>query len=262
VAKFQVGERVKLRSGRFGTILAVLIDSSMAMNARYRVDMEPGHQLIGVNGLDVMELLPQPGALPPNVARAVRGIDAFARWPAMHAAMLDVDEALVVAGVQYVVQGSAAALLHGASVSQMPGDIDICVDRLQLARDALVAPLFAPRDGGSALVRKYAHQNGTEIDVVDAGEFGVNLARRSSVQGVWILSLDETLTSILLRPEIRRKEMEAFNSLILLKGAQLSAAQREAVVTGVRRRFPGTITTWQGVVDAARGANAGLNLGI
>jgi len=64
VANFQLGERVRLRSGKIGVIEKVLVDHPLAMNVRFRVAMEPNHQIIGVNGIDVMEALP--GRVPPS----------------------------------------------------------------------------------------------------------------------------------------------------------------------------------------------------
>jgi len=83
MAYYAVNDRVKLRSGRIGAITRILLDHLMAMNCRCQVAMEPGRELIGVNGLDVMERLKAMNQLPPNVQHASSGISAFSQWPKM-----------------------------------------------------------------------------------------------------------------------------------------------------------------------------------
>jgi hypothetical protein len=255
MAHYAVNDRVKLRSGRVGTITRILLDSPMAMNCRYQVAMEPGRELIGINGLDVMERLTAMNNLPPHVQHASSGIMAFSKWPNMYKALREVDELLIIAGVKYVLQGSSAAILHGASVSVAPGDLDVCVGNLLAAKQALENAKYSKLPNSSHAVAKFLHPNQTEIDIVMAEEFGVNINRRTAVQGVWILTLVETLTSILLRPEIRQKEIEAFNSLILLKHESLTLNEREQVVKGVRIFSRGRIDTWDTVLTTAQDAN-------
>ncbi len=256
MALYAVNDRIKLRSGRTGTITRVLLDHALAMNCRYQVAMEPGREVIGVNGLDVMERVKPLNQLPPHVQHASSGIIAFSKWPNMYRALRDLDELLVVANVKHVLQGSAAAILHGASVSVAPGDLDMCVDKMLPARDALIRARYKSLPKSSASVAKFQHPNGTDIDIVMASEFGVNIDRRTAVQGVWILTLVETITSILLRPEIRPKEIEAFNSLILLKGDSLSLPERDEVVKRARAFAQGRAKTWDDVVRMAKEANA------
>ena len=57
MANFRVGERVRLRSGKCGTINRIVLDHPMAHLTRYQVAMEPNGQLILINGVDVVELL-------------------------------------------------------------------------------------------------------------------------------------------------------------------------------------------------------------
>lgn len=263
MALYNVGERVKLRSGRVATIRRVLLDSPMPTNARYQVAMEPGIQLIGINGLDIIERLPSVEHLPPNARNASLGlgVKAFQQWPNMHRVLLDIDEIMVLSRVKYVLQGSAAAVLHGASISKPPGDLDICVDNLLSASQALNPPQFQPA-GGSFAVKKFCHATGVDVDIVMAAEFGVNIDRRSSIQGAWVLSLTETLCSILRRPEIREKEIEAFNSLILLKGNALTSIDKQAVVKAVTTFTKGQTTSWGGIVEMAKAANTKFKWGI
>lgn len=262
MARYAVGDRVKLRSGRIGTVLEVTPDHPMAMNCRYKIAMEPGHTNIGVNGLDVLERLTPLGQLPTNVQNASRGIVAFAQWPLMFRALQDVDEALTLARVRHVLQGSAAAILHGSSVKEAPGDLDVCVDNLRLAVAALIARNYVVLPNASHAVAKFRHPNGTDVDIVWAEEFGVNIDRRSMVQGVWVLTLVETITSILLRPEIRQKEIDAFNSLLLLRGNELSVQDRAQVVAKARSFTGGRVKTWDDVMNLAQEANVHFKMGL
>lgn len=262
MASYSIGDRVKLRSGRIATVLEVIVDHPMAMNCRYKVAMEPGHNIIGVNGLDILEPVTPLGQLPANVQHAARGIVAFAQWPLMYRALQDVDELLTLAGVRHVLQGSAAAILHGSSVNEAPGDLDICVDNLRLAIGALTARNYPALPDASHAVAKFRHPNGTDIDIVMAAEFGVNIERRTMVQGVWILTLVETITSILLRPKTRQKEIDAFNSLLLLRGNELTTQERAQVVGGARNFTGGRVNTWDDVMALAREANVHFKMGI
>jgi hypothetical protein len=262
MANFFKGDRVKLRSGRIGTILDVITDHPMAMHCCYMVSMEPGHTKIRVNGLDILSRVTPLGNLPTNVQNASRGLVAFASWPNMFRALQDVDEALVLAHVNYVLQGSAAAILHGASVSVAPGDLDVCVGNLMAAREALAAKGFQPQPNSSHAVAKFRHPNGTDIDIVMAAEFGVNITRRTLIQGAWVLTLVETITSILLRPEIRQKEVEAFNSLLLLRGNELSPEDRVQVVNRAKAFTGGRVKTWDEAVNLAQEANKHFKMGI
>ena len=262
MAQYGVGDRVKLRSGRIATVLEVTLDHPMAMNCRYKVAMEPGHSNIGVNGLDVLERVTPLAQLPTNVQNASRGIVAFAQWPLMFRALQDVDEALTLAHVKHVLQGSAAAILHGSSVKEAPGDLDVCVDNLRLAKEALTSRNYAILPNASHAVAKFRHPNGTEIDLVMAEEFGVNIDRRTMVQGVWILTLVETITSILLRPEIRQKEIDAFNSLLLLRGNELTEPERAQVVSRARAFTNGRVKNWTELMALAQEANVHFKMGI
>lgn len=261
MANYKVGQRIKLRSGRMGTIRTVLIDSSIAQIARYQVAMEPGRELIGVNGLDVLEILTPVDKLPPNVHDAALSIRAFASWRQMNMALRDLDEIMCSAKVKYVLQGSSAALLHGAVAPEIPDDLDVCVDNLFQAAQALTAPTFLPRPGGTHAVHKFSHSNGTKIDVVLGPEFGVNIGARTSVQGVWVLTLLETLIGILIRPEQRAKEYHAFNSLILLKGNLLTPPEKAKLLTTIKNMRNMSLT-WDQLVELAKKANTHFKLGV
>src|SRR5271157_2188340 len=60
MATYKVGQMVLLRSGKSGEIKRVLIDHPEPHLTRYQVAMEPSGQLIGINGIDVMQTLLQP----------------------------------------------------------------------------------------------------------------------------------------------------------------------------------------------------------
>lgn len=59
MADFKPGQRVRLRNGKTAVITKVLVaNSPLATDTRYQVAIEPIHQVIGVNGLEIMEALP------------------------------------------------------------------------------------------------------------------------------------------------------------------------------------------------------------
>jgi hypothetical protein len=58
---FGIGQMVQLRSGKTGRIRQILVPNSMAHLCRYQVALEPGGQLIGINGVEIMgEIRSQP----------------------------------------------------------------------------------------------------------------------------------------------------------------------------------------------------------
>lgn len=240
----KVNDRVELRSGKTGVIRAIRAHGPLEHQIDYQVALEPGQQPmpLWVKGIDVIKVLPPVAGLNPHLARVVTGTGPFAAWPAMNAALHDISSIFGADGIQWAIQGSAAAVLHGAVVTEMPGDFDVLVDNLQKARGALAKPgfpglrtgptLFVEQSGSWGAVWKYRHRNLTDVDVVKADEFGMNLSLRTSVAGIWVLTLAESLIGILLRlkREVRKKDAEAFASLVALKGGTLSSAEKLKIV--------------------------------
>ncbi len=276
MALYPVGSRVRLKSGKLGSINSIIADRQEPADTFYEIILEPDGARIRLDGLHIDAALPTLGALPPNIRDAARGVRAFSEWPKIFTAMSDIDGALCAARqagaggsrytIKYVLQGSSAAVLHGASVSTAPGDLDICValkDR-PAARQALLDLGCKSLGTSTTLVGKYCHPNGAMIDLVDASEFGINLETRCCVQGVWTLPVFDTLLCILLRiqltREARQKDQEAFNSLIIQKGHALSEAQQDRIVKKAQT-LGFKITSWQGIVDMAQQANIQLKLG-
>jgi len=64
------------------------------------------------------------------------------------------------------------------------------------------------------------------------------------------------------RASIRPKEIEAFKSLILLRGDTLSLPERQQVVNPVRSFSRDAIKTWEEVMQRAQEANVRFKLGI
>jgi hypothetical protein len=59
MANRHIGEHVKLRSGKYGRIRAILQQAPLAMNCRYQVLLDGTTKLIGINGLDILEKTPE-----------------------------------------------------------------------------------------------------------------------------------------------------------------------------------------------------------
>lgn len=270
---FQVGDRVELRSGRTARITRIPGGIVSPHLAQYEVALEPaGGQLpVKVSVVDIIRTL---SPLAPLAAQAASGLGPFVRWPALNRAIHDVDLLFGAHRVVYAIQGSAAALIHGAVVSQAPADVDFLVANLADALRALgssvpgVSATFT-QVGQYMAVRKFRHASGpdtVDIDVAMGMEFGIDPAHRSAVQNVWVLTLAETLMSLLLRPERRRKEAEAFASLVVLKGGQLSPDDRERIRARLHADLPhglkANAATWDGVTAFCRDQAATLALGL
>jgi hypothetical protein len=138
------------------------------------------------------------------------------------------DLSLALDGLVWAVQGSYAAVLHGAPIEA--GDIDVLVKDVPTALNALFIGGFH-LEGGTLLVYKLKHRNDTDIDLVSTGggDFGIDPANRVSMGGVYVMNLCEVLKSLLMRPKRRDKDVIAFIWLVLHKGDTLDEQQRESI---------------------------------
>ena len=60
MANYHVGQMVLLRSGKRGVIKQVIQDHTMAYLTTYQIAIEPSEQLLGVNGLDILDVWKSP----------------------------------------------------------------------------------------------------------------------------------------------------------------------------------------------------------
>ncbi|HEV2863606.1 MAG TPA: hypothetical protein VGX48_21515 [Pyrinomonadaceae bacterium] len=148
----------------------------------------------------------------------------------LDAAVADLDRILLGAGIQYVIQGSMAQAMHGAGLKAVPGDIDVLVPNPKGAGTALTqSGLFTLQSNGM-LVTKVRHTaTQVMVDLVQNEDFGMSQASVAVVNGKRVLSVFETLRSLLLRPEKRQKDHISFISLLVQKGDELSQQEKATI---------------------------------
>lgn len=141
---------------------------------------------------------------------------------------------LSAAKIKYAVQGSMAQAMHGATLLQNPGDIDILVPSPNAALLILVGSGDFKANGGSMLVKKVEHvATGIELDLAQIEDFGMTGAMSSVTekQGAAVLSLYETVKSLLLRAEKRKKDGVALSSLLRQRGNELTEKEKNDIVS-------------------------------
>jgi hypothetical protein len=146
---------------------------------------------------------------------------------AMPMAAADLDAVLSASHQKYAIQGSYAARIHGAPVDA--GDIDVLVKDLRSSLAALLASKKFKDKGGSFAVKKLQHWRGAAIDLVMADEFGMPIQNIVTIDNVAVMNLYEVLLSLLLRPEKRKKDQDAFIWLVLNKGNTLSSQEQQKI---------------------------------
>ena len=235
----------------------------MALWARYQVAMESPYKLIGVDGLEVVEVLGFVPTITISSPQIVRGL------PEMNTAVVDLNGALAGLGIEYAIQGSCAAYMRGANMSSPPGDIDVLANKLINAEKALIASgRFDSCGGGTMLVKKLKHKNGTPIDLGDSQDL-LPLWKSGKVGGVPVFTIPEVLVSLLLRPETREKEITAFASLLLANESQLTEPDKKSIQEAariqegrMRKTSPANLPLmeWVVIVDNAKKAAAQYKL--
>ena len=133
-----------------------------------------------------------------------------------------------------------------------PADVDVLIkDNLFLKAKLLLSQgKFCPSKGGSMLVFKCRHDNGTMFDLVQSGEFGMPIDHSSQIGGICVLDLFEILTSLLLRQEIRTKDKQAFATLIVGAGDRLTTDQKEKILARSSRMCK--VASWEALVGWAK----------
>lgn len=149
---------------------------------------------------------------------------------------------MALAGVNYVIQGSYAAILQGGDPGVAPGDVDIAVDDPSAAWGAFDADgAFEMVTGSDAIrgVQKAKHiETEVEIDIVMGNpkyvEFGIHTGMAEDVAGMKVLDLFNTLQSLFLRAgygeAMRAKDRESARKMITERGDELDGVQQKQII--------------------------------
>ena len=167
------------------------------------------------------------------------------RMTSLDQALSDLHAALTGAGLTYAVQGSMAQAMHGAGLMEVPGDIDVLVRGVAGAARAAIASTNFKNEQPGPLVYKVKHiATGIIVDIVDGEDFGMNNVTTTQIDGRSVLSIFDTLLSLLTRPGRRLKDHISFISLLVPKADMLTVTQKEILA-----RTAGM--SWQQLYDAA-----------
>jgi hypothetical protein len=147
----------------------------------------------------------------------------------------DIHDVLTAVNIAYAVQGSMAQAMHGAGLIAIPGDVDILVPSPKTAALAALKSGKFSDAGAGLLVAKVKHiATQVVVDLVANEDFGMSKAGVTTIDGKNVLNIYETLLSLLLRPEKRKKDHVAFISLLVPKADQLNELQKKNLANAAR----------------------------
>jgi hypothetical protein len=157
----------------------------------------------------------------------------------------DIHAVFDAAKIAYHLQGSMAQAMHGAGLLELPGDADVLVPYPKPAsRVAVASGKFNLHTDGMLVVKVTHVATGVVVDLVEKEDFCMSQTVGTQIEGINVLSVYETLRSLLLRPGKRTKDQIAFMSLLVQKSAELSATEKSALADQARA------PSWDALHDA------------